>query len=283
MQKACCIAAAEKPLVRSSSNRRGLRRLAVLIFATALWAILTNVGAAPARHVVLILVYHRFSAQSADSTTVRIDTFTSQVRFFTLRGFRIVPLADVLAWHAGGQDTLPERALVLTADDGHRSVFEVLWPALAPHPVPITLFVYPSAISNTTYAMTWDQLRGLARSGEVDIESHTYWHPNFRAERARRSPNDFERFARDQLRRSRARIEEETGKCVRLLAWPFGIYDATLEALAREAGYRYAFSIDARPVTPGSDAMAMPRYLMTQQCGTNCLKNMLRDAQAGHD
>lgn len=51
------------------------------------------------------------------------------------------------------------------------------YPSSAEHEVPVTLFVYPSAISNATYAMTWEQLDTLHRTGLFDIGSPTYWHP----------------------------------------------------------------------------------------------------------
>ena len=55
----------------------------------------------------------------------------------------------------------------------------------------MTLFIYPSAISNAPYALTWPELTEMAASGLVDIQSHTYWHPNFRQEKARRSQADY--------------------------------------------------------------------------------------------
>ncbi|TPQ42758.1 polysaccharide deacetylase, partial [Cupriavidus pinatubonensis] len=161
----------------------------------------------PVPREVPVLVYHRFAEHAVDTMTVRTETMRAHLRFLEDNGYRIVPLEDVLAWRAGGPDNLPPRAVVLSVDDGHRSVYEVLWPMLASRPVHVTLFIYPSAISNAPYAMTWDQLRALKRTGWFDIESHSYWHPNFRTERARQAPDAFRHFAHDQLRRSRERIE----------------------------------------------------------------------------
>lgn len=268
-------------------------RLIACRFVLALSAVMLLFGvpagakAGQAQHDVIILVYHRFadskSVRDLDSTTVTMSLFRSQLKFFTDNGYRIVPMADVLAWLAGSQDTLPSRALVLTMDDGHRSVFEIAWPMLKAESVPVTLFVYPSAISNASYAMTWGQVRELVRSTQVDIGSHTYWHPNFQTERARRTLADYVRFVHDQFRRSRESLQAATGKPVQWLAWPFGIYDAQLEAIARDEGYRYAFSIDAKPVTRRSDPMGIPRYLMTQGCGSACLHRMLLEAKTRHD
>ncbi|RQR35090.1 polysaccharide deacetylase family protein [Burkholderia sp. Bp9143] len=238
---------------------------------------------APPRQRVLILVYHRFAAARLDSMTVRIDTFRNQMQAIEANGYRIVPLADVVRWHGGQTDALPARAVAITVDDGHRSVYDVLRPLLAAHPVPVTLFIYPSAISNASYAMTWDQLRALGRSGGYDIESHTYWHPNFRTERARLTPDDYRRFVSFQLSRSRERLESETGRPVRLLAWPFGVHDEETDPLATREGYVAAFTLDARPVRLTDPAMALPRYLMTDACDTRCMNGLLRTAGGSRD
>ncbi|RQT05965.1 polysaccharide deacetylase family protein [Burkholderia contaminans] len=233
----------------------------------------------PVPQRVLILVYHRFAAQRLDSMTVRTGTFLDQLHAIEANGYRIVPLADIVRWHAGQANALPARAVAITVDDGHRSVYDVLRPLLAAHPVPVTLFIYPSAISNASYAMTWDQLRVLGQSGGYDIESHTYWHPNFRTEHAQRSEEDYQRFVSFQLSHSRARLESETGRPVRLLAWPFGVHDATTDRLAVREGYVAAFTIDARPVRPADPAMALPRYLMTDACDTRCMNGLLQTAR----
>ena len=46
-------------------------------------------------------------------------------------------------------------------------------PIIKKHRYPVTIFVYPSAISNAKYAMTWDKLRSLKKTGLFDIQSHS--------------------------------------------------------------------------------------------------------------
>lgn len=210
--------------------------------------------------------------------TVRTETLRARLRVFEKTGYQIVPLAQVLAWHAGAPDTLSPRAVVLTVDNGHRSVHEVMWPLLSDHPVSVTLFVYPSAISNADYAMNWDQLRTLSRTGWFEVQSHSYWHPDFHVERARRTPEEFRDLVHEQLRRARVHIEAELGKPVRLLAWPFGIHDPQLEAIAAEEGYEAAFTIDAEPLGRRHRPFALPRYLITDQCGAACMTRLLQAA-----
>jgi peptidoglycan/xylan/chitin deacetylase (PgdA/CDA1 family) len=109
--------------------------------------------------------------------------------------------------------------VVITVDDGHRSVYTDLFPPVRQWRCPVTLFIYPSAISNASYALTWEQLVGIKASGLADVQSHAFWHPNSSVERKRLSPEAYRRFVHDQLARSKAILEQRLGSKVDLLAW----------------------------------------------------------------
>lgn len=206
-----------------------------------------------AQPAIPILVYHRFDPAKSGLTTVTNRTFEQQLDWLAQHGYRILPLRDVLQWH----QTSP--AAAITVDDGHESVFTQLYPILLQRHIHVTLFIYPSAISNAVYALTWTQLATMLKSGLVDVQSHTYWHPNFRQERARRTPADYRAFVDFQLRHSRQVLEQRLGIHVTMLAWPYGIYDPQLEAAARQAGYQFAFAFAGGLARPDSDKLAIPR------------------------
>jgi long-chain acyl-CoA synthetase len=212
---------------------------------------------------VAILVYHRFGPIVTDSMTVTTAHFESQLQSLEARGYTVIPLRDLLRRLAGEPVALPLRAVVLTADDGHRSVYTDMFPLIQRYRMPVTLFIYPSAISNAPYALTWRQLEEMKASGLVEVQSHTYWHPNFRTERQRLSPEAFVDFVQHQLLWSKQAIEKHLGGKVDLLAWPFGIYDPELMRAAGAAGYVAALSIGRRPATLAESVMALPRYIVS--------------------
>lgn len=212
---------------------------------------------------VPILVYHRFGASGADAMTVKTAVFASHLEYLRAHGYVVIPLRQLVEYLQGRAPAPPEHAVVITADDGNESVFTDMFPLIVQYRIPVTLFIYPSAISRANYAMTWDQLRRMRDSGLVDIQSHTYWHPNFRVERKRRSANDYESFVHMQLTKSRELLEHRLGGRVNLLAWPFGLYDDELLRHAREAGYDAAVTLDGRAARRGDDLMALPRFLVT--------------------
>jgi peptidoglycan/xylan/chitin deacetylase (PgdA/CDA1 family) len=214
---------------------------------------------------VPILLYHRFGPTVSDSMTVTTPAFESHLKSIHENGYKVIALKELLAMVTGQGIPSGGRYVALVADDGHRSVYTDAVPLIRKYRVPMTLFIYPSAVSNASYAMTWDQLRELKSTGLFDVQSHTYWHPNFKKERERLQPAEFENLVRMQLTKSRERLEKELGQKAHLLAWPFSIYDPWLMGKASEAGYDAAFTIERRPATRGDHPMALPRFLLTDR------------------
>ena len=217
----------------------------------------------PREFSVPILLYHRFGPTVADSMTIKTTVFEEHLKYLRDNGYRVIPLRQVVDFYLKKGPPPPPKSVVIVEDDAHKSVYTDMAPLVKKYRIPVTLFVYPSAISNAKYAMTWDQLRELKKTGLFEFQSHTFWHPNFRKERKTLKPAEFDKLVESQLRKSREKIEKELGGKVEMLAWPFGIYSDDLLRRAGSLGYRATFTIEPRHVTPAESVMALPRYLVS--------------------
>ena len=211
---------------------------------------------------VPILLYHRFGPVVADGMTVTTAVFESHLSYLKDNGYTVIPLRQLVEYLLRKGAPPPRRSVVIVADDGHKSVYTDMYPLIKKYQIPVTLFIYPSAISNASYAMTWDQLRELKKSGFFDFQSHTYWHPNFKKDKKRFSPSEYERSVDMQFRKSKEKLEKMLGIKVDMLAWPFGLYDEELMGKASASGYVAAFTIERRHTSESDNVMALPRYLM---------------------
>lgn len=211
---------------------------------------------------VPILLYHRLGPTVADGMTITTPVFESHMKYLHDNGYKVIPLRQLVDHYLGKIPAPAPKSVVIVEDDAHKSVYSDMLPIVRKYRFPVTIFTYPSAISNAKYAMTWDQLRELKKTGLFDIQSHTYWHPNFKKERKKLSPQAFESLVATQLKKSRGRLEQELGGRVDLLAWPFGIYDDHLIKKAAEAGYVATFTIDRRHASVSESVMKLPRYLL---------------------
>ncbi len=175
-----------------------------------------------------------------------------------------MPLRAVVDGLRGTAPPVAAPAVAITIDDGHRSVYTELFPIIRRERIPVTLFIYPSAISHASYALTWDQLKEMLASGLVDVQSPYILASRF--PKRTRAPEPGQISAPSSTISSRVRksiLESRLGIKVDLLAWPFGIVDQELEADAAKAGYVAAFGYKGGLAAPGEDLFALPRVPMS--------------------
>lgn len=245
-----------------------------ILISVLLWQFPNRGEPGPLSEVEIpILLYHRFGPVVSDSMTVTTSTFESHLRYLRDQGYTIIPLRHLVDYYYQKRPSLPSRSLVITADDGHKSVYSEMFPLIKRYHFPVTLFLYPSAISNASYATTWSQLREMKEIGLLDFQSHTFWHPNFKEERKRLNPSEYEKFIEKQLKLSEDRLKKELNVEVDMLAWPFGIYDEWLIKKVTERGYVAGFTIERRHTNPSDNRMALPRYLIVQSDSIRTLLN----------
>lgn len=229
----------------------------------ALTVLLSPLAASAAEQFrVPILLYHRFGATVADGMTITTPVFEAQMKYLHDNGYRVIPLRRLVDYYRGKASAPGPKSVVIVEDDAHKSVYSDMLPIIKKYRYPVTVFAYPSAISNAKYAMTWDQLRELTKTGLFEVQSHTYWHPNFKKERRKLDRAALDDLVMAQLKKSKGRLETELGARVDMLAWPFGIYDDYLIGKAAEAGYAATFTIERRHATASDSVSRLPRYLL---------------------
>lgn len=78
---------------------------------------------------VPILSYHRFGSR-ASKLVVTPTAFDAQVAYLQAHDYRVIPLIDLHAF-IQGQAPLPRRAVVMTIDDGFKSIYTIAYPTRA--------------------------------------------------------------------------------------------------------------------------------------------------------
>ena len=132
-------------------------------------------------------------------------------------GYVFIHVGDLLN-HAAGLAPLPEKALLITFDDGYADNYNYAFPVLREEQVPGTFFVVSGTIGKDN-RMTAGQLREMQANGMI-IGSHTVNHENLTGMNAK--DIDFE------LRTSKETLEKILGKPVCALAYPTGKVNETV-------------------------------------------------------
>jgi glycosyltransferase involved in cell wall biosynthesis/peptidoglycan/xylan/chitin deacetylase (PgdA/CDA1 family) len=104
---------------------------------------------------------------------------------------------------------------------------------------------------STHRPLSLDEVTALGQEKLVEIGSHTVTHPVL--------PELPFEMQRDELRRSKARLEEILGRPVTSFAYPYGSYAAGTVPIVRESGYACACSTNDGVVTRSADWYQLPR------------------------
>ncbi len=178
-----------------------------------------------------ILMYHYIEPWPARANairknlTVRPNDFAAQMAYLHERGYTALSPYDLMDALALGK-VLPERAVVLTFDDGYRSLMDYAVPEMNRYGFAGTVFVVTELMDREFDAyLTWSQAEALYTQG-WKIEPHTKTHDELAGQ-----SRDFQLY---QMLGSMQTVEAHIGIVPRFFAYPVGKYDAVTLQLARE-------------------------------------------------
>lgn len=185
-------------------------------------------GADPVQNTELyILMYHDFvEGDGADCNdwTLPIGRFREDLQWLSDHGYTAV-LPSQLA--AG--EPLPERAVMITFDDGYESNYRLALPVLQEFNVGVVISLIVNHIDHQDPGwLTWDMCREMSETGLVEFGSHTYeFHAGqgiLRREGERRKAYEARIFP--DIEKSISMIQSEVGNEVIFFAYPHGTTDA---------------------------------------------------------
>lgn len=233
--------------------KRGFQKFAFVIAAillvTAAFLFWGNFTAG-----VPVLSYHMVEDNVDNPLALGVKEFEEQMEYLSRRGYHAIT-PDQLTNYLQTGIPLPEKPVLITFDDGYQNNFKIAYPIMKKYGLTATIFLISDRIGTDNWYMNWDQVREMRRAGFV-FGSHTLSH-----ELLSRIP---EEEIKQQLIKSREGIEWRLDVPARYLAYPGGDYNSRIEELARQSGYRAAFTVKFGRVIPGDDMFALKRIPLFQ-------------------
>lgn len=230
------------------------------------------------RNQVLVLAYHDIMDSEPDQQYVatRTANFIAQMRWLQINHYVPVSMDQIFA-ASEGKAELPEKAVLLTFDDGYRSmydrVFPILkrnhWPAVF---APVGAWIDTPEGQSVNFSgqprprdkfVTWNQVREMSDSGLVEVGSHTQdlhhgilANPQGNIEPAAAALKydpvaqryETEAEFRQRIDRDVSDITQTltrvTGKAPRVWVWPYGAASGIALDVAKQHHYTAAMTLE---------------------------------------
>ncbi|SQH15028.1 polysaccharide deacetylase family protein [Providencia heimbachae] len=216
-----------------------------------------------------ILTYHHLLKNSENkhfrdtSTTTSVEAFRNQMNYLKTEGYQTLSLADIEDY-LNKSANLPGKAVVLTFDDGLKSVYRYALPILKHNEQQATLFVISSRIKIHPQKWSADSLQFMSKQEIKDsqsvfnIQSHTHF--LHRLDK-RSTPVVFSRKEHTimlDFKRSMAILNQFEPE-QRYLAYPFGAYNQPAMDAAKQAGLHLGLTTIQGKVRVGDNPFALKR------------------------
>jgi peptidoglycan/xylan/chitin deacetylase (PgdA/CDA1 family) len=215
-----------------------------------------------------VLMYHKVNDIPENPTTVPIGRFEEQLAQLSELGYRPVDLDAVLDHYTLGTP-LPDKALLISFDDGYRDTLENALPLLQRYGFRAVIFVPVAYMEDDTPlphetrliergtrnpTLDWGLMRELDASG-VRVESHGIAHRPL----AEVSLDEAVR----EIAVSKLKLEEQLGRPVRAYAYVKGSeahFHPVHESILKQAGYEIGFTTISRSNSPYTNPFRLGRY-----------------------
>jgi len=237
--------------------------------------------ATTARAELIVLSYHNVedvpgNELGTDSLSVSSTELAKQFSWLKEHGYQVVSIDDILA-AKNHIRPLPEKAVLLTFDDGYLGFYERAFPLLKLFDYPAVLalmgkwleispeksVMYGTRPVQRDYFLHWQQIREMVSSGLVEVASHSHdlhhgvlGNPQgnqqpaaitriYNAKTGRyENETEYRQRIRSDLAHSIETISNNAGQRPRVLVWPYGAYNQVTIDIARELGMPITVSLD---------------------------------------
>ncbi len=197
------------------------------------------------------------------STTTSDVAFSNQMAYLKQAGYQTISM-EALDGYIKGQNNLPARVVVLTFDDGLKSVYKYAYPILKNYKFNAVAFIISSRIKY--FPQPWDanSLQFLsfqeidAMQDVFEIESHTHFmHKRAASKHPILLSKSYHNIYRDFVRSKK--VLAKYNYHVDYLSYPFGGYNKLAIKAAEEAGYRLAVTTEQGKVKPNDNPYTLKR------------------------
>ncbi len=204
---------------------------------------LASATSSPRSTRIPILVYHsvrpyiKGESKLQDAYDITPQLLEQELLYLNSNGYHAVSFADVNRYFDDGTP-LPNKPFILTFDDGWKNQYKHALPVLLKYNTKATFFIYTNPIDHKkAHWMSWDEVKTLDKMG-MEIGGHSRTHPVL-------TKITTDAGLDKEISGGKKILESNLGHPVEVFAYPFGMYNESVVAAVKRAGYLSARTVHA--------------------------------------
>lgn len=212
---------------------------------------------------VAVLGYHDFSEEKpVTEMRIRTSVFRRQMKALKDSGMPVISLKEFREWKNGDR-RLPEYCVLITIDDGWKSVYTDAFPVLKEMEFPFTIFPYTHYLTGRGASLSIDQVKEMMRNGAT-LGSHSTSHlyPPAWKKAHRKGAEAYTALIDQEIGKSHEWLQESFGVPIEFYCYPGGYHTPEMIEKLPTYGYVGAVTVIPRKTLHDTDNWQIPRYMV---------------------
>ncbi len=215
--------------------------------------------------LINVLCYHRFKQRTEknkkqmDSYFVTPQQFEEQMQYLKENGYNVISMKKFIDYMYG-EDDIPEKPVLITIDDGYKSIYDYAYPILKKYKFPATVFLYQVFFPGGKSALNVNETMDLIKN-DFSFGCHSNTHPVL-TKKNKLSDEEYIEFLKKEIIEPKKYLEKKLGIPIETFAYPYGSYSKEVHFIIKKAGYKLAFSVVPSYNTKDTDKFSLKRTMI---------------------
>ena len=208
-----------------------------------------------------VFLYHKFNEPKSPSTSIPTNLFKAQLSYLKENNYNVIGTPELISM-IKAKKKIPAKTVVITIDDGYRSVYTEAFPLLKEYDYPFTIFLYMEAAGRYSDFMTIDEINEVKRYKKATFANHSYSHARFASNKSKVSSETYKEWIENDLLKSETRFYKILGFKPLYYGYPYGEYSRDYIEIVKKHGYLGAFTQDSGSAGSKTDPFMISRDAM---------------------
>lgn len=255
----------------------------------------------PEKKHIPIFLYHSIKPEIGENDNknmvVTRENFEADLKYLKDNGYTSIDLKTLIDYYENPRTKLPDKPFVITFDDGYLDNYEHAYPLLKEYQTKALIHIIAWSVGRDKFILndnpinphfTWEQGIEMVDSGLIELGSHTFdMHSPAGLsygyeEAAGLGLEAMENEGRDEyysrihkdLEKSKDIMEENLGRKVNAIAYPYGRYNDVVIQVVKDLGFKIGFIVDSKEAN--KSIFEIRRISVTNDIRVNDLINDLQ-------
>ncbi|NEW05792.1 polysaccharide deacetylase family protein [Paenibacillus sp. SYP-B3998] len=214
---------------------------------------------------IIALNYHSIGDEPDNTLVLHPDKLIQQMAYLKEHNYTPVTL-DTFLLTLEKKKPAAVKQILITFDDGYADNYELAMPILKQYGFPATLFFSPGFVGKPDY-LSWEQVKEMQQAG-WDIQPHGMTHPHL--------SKLSEEEQKKEIYLAKAQMEEQLGTKANVFCYPYGEFNQQTLIILKNAGFRYAFTIEQGKTTSSQQPYHLKRIYVNGEDSLNAWSRKLQ-------